>query len=266
MQPQPQRRSRDRYPRLKEMARPACSAHPHMAGAVSYGAMPNGGDARAACGCRLRRVTRLVWADRVRDVLGGDDDGVRQRGHFFPPGRRRPYSGRVVRRRPPGLWLRVWRMPARKRPGPDDAAARILLGGLASETGIFELAGELAPLHPQDSTFPGEVFLRLAADALDWSGVSRADPVSLEGAVQTIQASQPQGTVGSILCRPPGFCPAVGVCLAGSSRRGRTRSPPTGSCSTGWLTMRTSSAAQRVGAVASPGQHLPRRGLAPPCR
>jgi len=32
------------------------------------------------------------------------------------------------------------------------------------------LVSELAPLHPQDNTFPGELFLRAAADALDWCG------------------------------------------------------------------------------------------------
>jgi hypothetical protein len=31
----------------------------------------------------------------------------------------------------------------------------------------LELVSELALLHPPDNTFPGEVFLRLAADALD---------------------------------------------------------------------------------------------------
>ena len=30
-------------------------------------------------------------------------------------------------------------------------------------------------------TFPGEVFIRVAADALDWCGASRADPLPLEG-------------------------------------------------------------------------------------
>lgn len=39
----------------------------------------------------------------------------------------------------------------------------------------------MAPLHPRDNTFPGEVFLCLAADALDWCGTSRADPLPLEG-------------------------------------------------------------------------------------
>ncbi len=74
-------------------------------------------------------------------------------------------------------------MPARKRPTPQDAATarRILLDGLARDSEVFELAGELAPLHPRNDTFPGEVFLRVAADALDWCGASRAEPLALEG-------------------------------------------------------------------------------------
>jgi hypothetical protein len=40
---------------------------------------------------------------------------------------------------------------------------------------------ELAPLHPRDNTFPGEVFLQVAADALEWCGASRAGPLALEG-------------------------------------------------------------------------------------
>ena len=74
-------------------------------------------------------------------------------------------------------------MAARKLPTPEDAAAarRLLLDGLARDADIFELLSELAPLHPHDNTFPGEVLLRLAADALDWCGASRADPLALEG-------------------------------------------------------------------------------------
>src|SRR4249920_659011 len=74
-------------------------------------------------------------------------------------------------------------MPARKRPTPGDTvtARRVLLDELARDADIFELVSELAPLHPRDNTFPGEVFLRLAADALDWCEASRADPLSLEG-------------------------------------------------------------------------------------
>src|SRR5271169_6208801 len=60
-------------------------------------------------------------------------------------------------------------MPARKLPTPQDAAAarRMLLDGLARDADILELVSELAPLHPRNNTFPGEVFLRLAADALE---------------------------------------------------------------------------------------------------
>ena len=69
-------------------------------------------------------------------------------------------------------------MPARKRPAPEDTATarQILLDGLARDAGIFELVSELAPLHPRDNTFPGEVHLRLAGDALAWCGASRAAP------------------------------------------------------------------------------------------
>jgi hypothetical protein len=74
-------------------------------------------------------------------------------------------------------------MPARKRPTPEDTvtARQTLLDGLARDVDIFELMSELAPLHPRDNTFPGEVFLRLAGDALDWCGASRVDPLPLEG-------------------------------------------------------------------------------------
>lgn len=74
-------------------------------------------------------------------------------------------------------------MAARKRPAPGDAvtARRVLLDGLADGAEMPALLGQLAPLHPRDDTFPGEVFLHLAADALDWCGASRADPLPLEG-------------------------------------------------------------------------------------
>lgn len=74
-------------------------------------------------------------------------------------------------------------MPARRRPTPEDAvsASRILLGGLARGAELPELIGELEPLHPRNDAFPGEVFLGLAADALEWCGASRAVPLRLEG-------------------------------------------------------------------------------------
>jgi len=74
-------------------------------------------------------------------------------------------------------------MPVRKRPTAEDTvtARRVLLDGLARDADTFELVSELAPLHPRDSTFPSEVFLHLAADALDWCGATPADPLPLEG-------------------------------------------------------------------------------------
>ena len=74
-------------------------------------------------------------------------------------------------------------MPAGKRPAAEDTvtARRVLLDGLARDADLFELVSELAPLHPRDNTFPGEVFLHLAGDALDWCRASRADPLPLEG-------------------------------------------------------------------------------------
>ncbi len=74
-------------------------------------------------------------------------------------------------------------MPAKKPPSPADAvtARRILLDGLARDADILSLPNELASLHPRHNTFPGEVFLHLAADALDWCGASQADPLALAG-------------------------------------------------------------------------------------
>jgi hypothetical protein len=74
-------------------------------------------------------------------------------------------------------------MPATKRPAPRDAATarQILLDGLARGTSLADLVSELAPLHPRNNTFPGEIFLSLAAEALAWCGASQSDPVPLEG-------------------------------------------------------------------------------------
>ena len=64
-------------------------------------------------------------------------------------------------------------------------ARQTLLDGLARDAWIFERASELAPLHPRDNTFPGEVFLHLAADAL---GSVRGQPVRPAGLGGTARA------------------------------------------------------------------------------
>jgi len=56
-----------------------------------------------------------------------------------------------------------------------------MLSGLARDTELQEMLSELEPLHPRGDTFPGEVFLGLAADVLAWCGASRAEPMTLEG-------------------------------------------------------------------------------------
>ena len=60
-------------------------------------------------------------------------------------------------------------------------ARRMLLNGLARGSDVFEVLDALASPHPRNDTFPGEVFLRLAGDALDWCRASPADPLPLEG-------------------------------------------------------------------------------------
>jgi hypothetical protein len=70
-------------------------------------------------------------------------------------------------------------MTARKRPGPRDRldAIRVALQGVASLADPLDVAPTLAALHPKNDTFPGEVLLGLAADALDEAGATRSLPV-----------------------------------------------------------------------------------------
>ena len=67
-------------------------------------------------------------------------------------------------------------------PTPEDRvqAIRIALYGMATGADLDELRGQLAPLHPPHDTFPGEVLLELAADAIEVSGASRAQPIEFE--------------------------------------------------------------------------------------
>ena len=58
---------------------------------------------------------------------------------------------------------------------------KIALSGLADGDELSEIAGGLAPLHPRHDTFPGEVLLDLAADAIGVSGASRQSPILFEG-------------------------------------------------------------------------------------
>ena len=70
------------------------------------------------------------------------------------------------------------------RQGPTDEdrdeALRRLLSGLAAGDDVFELTASVAHLHPKNNTFPGEVFMGLAADALEIADATRNDPIPYE--------------------------------------------------------------------------------------
>ena len=74
-------------------------------------------------------------------------------------------------------------MASQKRPTAADRveAMRIALLGIGSDADLADLRFELSPLHPKNNTFPGEVFLELAADAIEEAGASRQEPIEFEG-------------------------------------------------------------------------------------
>jgi hypothetical protein len=57
----------------------------------------------------------------------------------------------------------------------------IALSGLARGDDLAVLAERLEPLHPRNDTFPGEVLLDLAADAIDVARATRESPIEFEG-------------------------------------------------------------------------------------
>jgi hypothetical protein len=73
---------------------------------------------------------------------------------------------------------------ARRRPRerrPPTEAIGTALNGLARGDELGDVAARLAPLHPPHNTFPGEVLLDLAADAIGVTGASRQAPLEFEG-------------------------------------------------------------------------------------
>jgi hypothetical protein len=73
-------------------------------------------------------------------------------------------------------------MTPRKRPTPQDRvqAIRIAVCGMGSGVDPGDLRLELSPLHPKNNTFPGEVLLKLAADAMEEAGALREEPIEFE--------------------------------------------------------------------------------------
>jgi hypothetical protein len=74
-------------------------------------------------------------------------------------------------------------MAKEQRPTREDRiqAIRVALTGLADDLELGELAALLAPLHSKNNSFPGEVLLELAADAIEESGANRELPLEFEG-------------------------------------------------------------------------------------
>ncbi|MGH9287119.1 MAG: hypothetical protein ACRD0V_02275 [Acidimicrobiales bacterium] len=74
-------------------------------------------------------------------------------------------------------------MAKQRMPTPDDRikAIRVALSGIADDLALGELAEALAPLHPKNNTFPGEVLLELAVDAIEEAGATREQPLEFEG-------------------------------------------------------------------------------------
>jgi hypothetical protein len=57
------------------------------------------------------------------------------------------------------------------------------LTALESGADVLDALDAIGPLHPKDNTFPGEIFIRLGADALLEGRVEQGNPIAQEGIV-----------------------------------------------------------------------------------
>jgi hypothetical protein len=60
-------------------------------------------------------------------------------------------------------------------------AVQRLLVGLSSGQDVFGLSATIADLHHKNDTFPGEVYIRLAAEVLADTSAAGAGPIGYEG-------------------------------------------------------------------------------------
>jgi hypothetical protein len=76
-------------------------------------------------------------------------------------------------------------MARKSGPSDDDydTAARLGLLGLTAneDSDVDSIMEQLAALQPRNNPFPAEVLLELAAEAIEESGASPADPINYEG-------------------------------------------------------------------------------------
>ena len=76
-------------------------------------------------------------------------------------------------------------MPKRSPSESDRIKAIVrLLAGLAQGKDVFEVASSVADLHLKHNTFPGEVYMGLAADALELAGIDRDDPIAYQSLLE----------------------------------------------------------------------------------
>jgi hypothetical protein len=72
-----------------------------------------------------------------------------------------------------------------RKAGPSEedyaSAARLGLLGLMAGQHSDTIMEQLAALHPRNNTFPAEVLLELAAEAIEESGASPAEPIQYQG-------------------------------------------------------------------------------------
>lgn len=61
-----------------------------------------------------------------------------------------------------------------------EEAVRRILVGLAAGQDVFELSAEIIELHPNNNTFPGEVYMRLAAEVVGDTVAAGAGPIEYE--------------------------------------------------------------------------------------
>src|SRR3954469_8701958 len=117
-------------------------------------------------------------------------------------------------------------MTPRRVPTAEDRAKAIRIGlsGIASALEVATILTRLEPLHLPHDTFPGEVFLDLAADAIEASGASRPAPIEFAGIREKVSpgVQRPsQGPASQERVRDSGCGDDPRRCRSGPSGRGQ---------------------------------------------
>ena len=92
---------------------------------------------------------------------------------------------------PPSSDLTSWTMPPKARPTDEDhlSAARLGLSGLMAGEHSEPIMAQLAAMHPRNNTFPAEVLLELAAEAIAERGRHQPSPSNTRACAIAISPS-----------------------------------------------------------------------------